>query len=96
MNHDQLTHSAHSSPPAHCPPARSPARPLTRQHPPPATCSSVTGRTLRLLYTLLPNGALTGALVADVGSGEYAGLSFGTPHRASSKTVILTRAFVGK
>lgn len=70
--------------------------PPTPPHPRPSRSSAAGGRTLRLLYTLLANGTLTGALVADIrSSGVYAGLSFGTPHRSSSKTVILTQAFVG-
>ena len=39
-----------------------------------AVCSSeVNGRTLQLLYTLTPSGMLTGALVTDISSSEYAG-----------------------
>lgn len=74
------------------PPALTPYRPCSR----PSPCSSYCdGRTLKLLYTLLADGTLSAVLVADVGSGEYAGLSFGVPHDASSPTVIFTTDFIG-
>ncbi|GAB4822889.1 hypothetical protein N2152v2_009935 [Parachlorella kessleri] len=60
----------------------------------PSNPFSNTGRTLKLLYTLLADGTLSGALVADIQSSEYAGLSFGAPHVSSSKTIIFTTSFI--
>lgn len=37
-----------------------------------------------------------GALVADMSSSEYAGISFGRAHRASSPTIIMTTDFIGE
>ncbi|KAL4421028.1 hypothetical protein ABPG77_007503 [Micractinium sp. CCAP 211/92] len=56
--------------------------------------SSAVGRTMQLLYTLTADGTLTAALVTDLTSStEYAGLSFGAPHRGTP-TVIYTTSFL--
>ncbi|KAL4459037.1 hypothetical protein ABPG75_013902 [Micractinium tetrahymenae] len=56
--------------------------------------SSSVGRTMRLVYTLKTDGTLTGALITDLtSSSQYAGLSFGSPHR-STPTVIYTTSFL--
>lgn len=58
--------------------------------------SSAVGRTMQLLYTLTADGTLTAALVTDLTSStEYAGLSFGAPHRGTP-TVIYTTSFLGE
>lgn len=71
------------------------AQPSSSAAPCPARSSAV-GRTMRLLYTLAPDGTLTGALVTDLASSsQYAGLSFGAPHRGTP-TVIYTTSFLGE